>query len=123
MIDKWSTASDGMVACDQGCFACGPAGQRRNHVGTDCCHSTLCIPDRWRHQVVNWLTTEERFNIALWLEVEKDTIEAWCAAEEAYRHELLARSKVVVSHVAAAPNNPSRQRETAKQLKPAQVEK
>ena len=102
------------MACDRGCFECGPSGQRLRHNGTGCCGSTICSPPRWAEQVERWLSIEEKFNYALWVEVEKATQEAWCAAEEAFREELQNKPKVYVRQEPRPPNNPSRVREIAR---------
>lgn len=102
------------MACDRGCFVCGPSGQRQRHNGTTgCCNSTMCNTHRWRDQTIWWLSVEEKFNYALWLEVEKTTQEEWAAAEEVFREELRSTPKVHIKQVPRPPNNPARTREIA----------
>lgn len=101
------------MACDRGCFVCGPSGQRLHHNGTGCCNSTMCDSPQWYRQTMLWLTIEQRFNYALWLEVEKATMNEWAAAEEVFREELRSKPKAFVKQVARKPNNPSRTREIA----------
>jgi hypothetical protein len=101
-------------ACNQGCFVCGPAGQRLNHVNTECCRSTQCHHDRWRAQITTWLTTEEKFNTTLWLEVEKQAWDDWLAAEVEFREELAEKPRVYVRHERRDPNDPTKARADAR---------
>jgi hypothetical protein len=101
-------------ACARGCFACYPDAEARGYHDTGCCGSTLCEPERWSHQVVTWLTTEEKFNIALWLEVEKATQQEWCEAEATFKAELAAKPKTYVKWVAREPKEPSKTRAEAR---------
>jgi hypothetical protein len=92
----------GEIACSAGCFVCGPAGQRKDHIDTGCCGHTMCDPQRWEGQTRQWLTVEARFNTGLWLAVEAEytaRCEQWLAAQDEFVEELRARPKARVRHV------------------------
>lgn len=98
------------MACNRGCFQCGPDGQRHNHEGTGCCNSFMCNPPRWALQVHDWLTIEQRYNLAFEEWGRQRRLEEYYEAEEAFREELRAKAKAHVEHVPPKPNNPSRRR-------------
>lgn len=101
-----------VIACDRGCFVCGPEGQQQGHP-YGCCGSKTCDQSAWHNQIERWVIAEEKFNYTLWLKVEKATQEEWCAAEAAFREELRSKPKVQQRVVPQSPNSPARQRELA----------
>jgi hypothetical protein len=91
------------LCCPSGCYPCGSTYYQSGRHNRECCEETICNERAWRKQVEAYLTVEEKFNIALWLEVEK-----------AYVEELAAKPKVRVRHVEREAGLPAHARARAK---------
>jgi hypothetical protein len=91
------------LCCPLGCYPCGSQFYGSGYHTEGCCSHTLCNERAWRKQVAAYLTVEEKFNIALWLEVEKAFVE-----------ELEAKPKVRVRHVERDEGLPAHARARAK---------
>lgn len=110
------------MACDRGCFVCGPPGQRLNHNGTGCCDSTMCSSNRWKEQIKDWLTIEQAYNEAFAQWEEAQGLTAYLKAEEAFREELRAKRKVYVRQNPPTPNNPAKRRGVAVAVRQKQAQ-
>jgi len=60
------------LCCPNGCYPCGTSYYQTGEHHYDCCRETICNEYAWGKQLAAYLTIEEKFNVALWLEVEKE---------------------------------------------------
>jgi hypothetical protein len=94
------------LCCPDGCYPCGSSYYGSGRHDGDCCQETICNDRAWTKQVEAYLTVEEKFNIALWLEVEKEFKESLASRPKVrVRYEGMAEApaKKVHHHVVAKP--------------------
>jgi hypothetical protein len=94
------------LCCPNGCYPCGSQYYGNGRHEHDCCAEDICNPRAWTKQVEAYLTVEEKFNIALWLEVEKEFKEQLAARPKVrVRYQGMAEAPVkeVHEHVVAKP--------------------
>ena len=114
----------GSVACNQGCFVCGPHGQRLGHINTGCCGSTICDEPRWQRQTEQWLTIEQVYNdkVREWLRAEEQYVVAWLYAEQDYQTDVtgwLEAESEWITQVRAKATKPPVRRVRADEIDPA----